>query len=101
MFVLTKNPVTGFNTAFVVDDKIIGQLVNVHSETACAAYGCAIHDHPTDHPLKDSTLIWREPAGILHRVCQHGVLHPDADSALYLERVGQSYKNIHTCDGCC
>jgi hypothetical protein len=76
-------------------------LINVHPEVACAGRGCAIHAHPSEHPLKDAPMNWREDRNILERICQHGVGHPDADSAVYLISIGQSYQNIHGCDGCC
>lgn len=44
---------------------------------------------------------WRDGAGKMERICQHGVGHPDPDDAAYWDRVGMGHKNIHGCDGCC
>lgn len=76
-------------------------LLNVHNPALCEGRGCAIHNHPSDHPLKDAALYWRTDRGILERICEHGVGHPDYDSARYLASVGKNYENIHGCDGCC
>lgn len=73
-------------------------LNNVHDPRACAGRGCAIHNRPTDHSLKDTPLNWRSDRGILERVCKHGCGHPDLDSALYLDSIGKGYENVH---GCC
>jgi hypothetical protein len=37
----------------------------------------------------------------MERICPHGVGHPDPDDAAYHIRIGQGYKTIHGCDGCC
>jgi len=94
---LFQNPKTGFYTSFSETEF----LANVHPESACEDRGCAIHNHPSDHPLASADLNWRGDRGILERVCVHGVGHPDYDSAMYLISVGQGYQNVHGCDGCC
>lgn len=76
-------------------------LGNTHDPTDCMARACAIHNHPSDHPLKDAPLFWRADRGILERICEHGVGHPDRDSAEYLTSIGKDYENIHGCCGCC
>ena len=83
----------------VVDGR--GRMTNVHDPANCEGRGCAIHNHPSDHPLKDATLNWRQDRGILERICKHGVGHPDMDSASYLDSIGQGFQNVHGCDGCC
>lgn len=86
----------------VGEARLLGRLLNVHDPSACAsAPGCAIHDRPSDHPLKEAPLNWREDRGILERICHHGVGHPDRDSAAYLTSIGEDNQNIHGCDGCC
>jgi len=74
---------------------------NVHDAKLCEGRGCAIHNHPSDHALKNAPMLWREDRGILERICQHGVGHPDYDSAIYLASIGQEVENVHGCDGCC
>jgi hypothetical protein len=88
---------------FVYPDGVsYGNLINVHPESACAgARGCGIHNKPSDHPLMDAPMNWREDRGILERICEHGVGHPDYDAAQYLTSIGQGYQNTHGCDGCC
>lgn len=100
--ILRENPATGFMTdAHDEDGTFIATMINVHNPNACAGRGCAIHNHPSDHPLKDAPMIWKNARGILERLCQHGVGHPDYDSALYLTSIGAEAQNIHACDGCC
>lgn len=72
-----------------------------HTPDKCEGRPCAIHNRPSDHPLKDAPMYWRVDRGILERICDHGVGHPDADSANYLESIGKNYENVHGCDGCC
>lgn len=74
---------------------------NPHDSWLCVGRGCAIHDHPSDHKLKDAPMLWRDDRGILERICEHGIGHPDFDSALYLTSIGSEVENIHGCDGCC
>lgn len=94
---LKQNKKTGFWTEFGGGYK----LGNTHDSSLCEGRGCAIHNHPSDHALKDAPLLWRSDRGILERVCPHGVGHPDADAADYLTSIGKEYENIHGCDGCC
>ena len=75
--------------------------LRVHDPADCEGRGCGIHNHPSDHPLKDASMYWRTDRGILERICEHGVGHPDHDSELYLKSIGKDYENIHGCDGCC
>lgn len=98
---LAKSPETGYWTDIVTEEWIVAKLANVHDPENCAGRGCAIHDHPSDHPLKDAPMLWRDDRNILERVCSHGVGHPDYDSAEYLSSIGMEHENIHGCDGCC
>lgn len=98
---LSKDPETGWYTVIKSGNKVVGHLNNTHNPNLCEYRGCAIHDHPSDHPLNTAPLNWREDRGILERICEHGIGHPDYDSAMYLSSVGQSHQNDHGCDGCC
>ena len=103
-FILTLDENTGFNTKVTdsITGETVGNMTNVHPTSVCAsADGCAIHNRPSNHLLKDSPMVWREDRGILERQCEHGVGHPDFDSAKYLKSIGKDYENIHGCDGCC
>lgn len=101
---LKMNKETGyFTSAYTEQGDFIADMINVHPTSACAGRGCAIHDHPSKHPLRHAPLYWRQEQypGTLERICEHGIHHPDHDSALYLESIGMAAQNIHTCDGCC
>ena len=95
--ILNQNSKTGFWT----ETEVGSVMRNVHDPRACEGRGCAIHDHPSDHPLKNAPLNWRNDRGILERICEHGVGHPDYDSARYLDAIGDSISNVHGCDLCC
>lgn len=101
--ILKQNSNTGYWTScHTAEGEYVGELRNTHFPQACAGpRGCAIHNKPTNHALKEATLYWREDRGILERICEHNVGHPDHDSALYLESIGDEAENVHTCDGCC
>lgn len=96
--ILYQDKKTGYWTKFQYLDLA---LTNVHDPDKCAGRGCAIHNHPSNHRLNDAPLNWREDRNILERMCVHGVGHPDHDSALYLESIGQGFENVHGCEGCC
>lgn len=96
--ILYQDKATGYWTRFHYEDMALG---NVHDPKLCAGRGCAIHNHPSNHRLNTAKLNWREDRGILERICTHGIGHPDHDSALYLESIGQGFENVHGCCGCC
>jgi hypothetical protein len=77
--ILEKNSDTGWYTDIFINGKQ-GRLNNTHAPEACEDRGCGIHDHPSDHPLKDAPMNWRSDRGILERICDHGIGHPDRDS---------------------
>lgn len=95
--ILHKNSDTGYYTD--LDEDV--RLANVHDPALCESRGCAIHDHPSDHPLNAAPLNWRSDRAILERICEHGIGHPDADSAQYLESIGRGNENVHGCCGVC
>lgn len=97
MIRLRQNPETGYWTA--TDDPRVN-LVQVHGINECR-FGCAIHDRPSNHPLKDAPLYWRDDRGILERTCEHGIGHIDFDTAIYNRSINMTNLNIHGCDGCC
>ena len=103
MLLLQKSQTTGFWTNVVTrNGKYVGELFGLHSDSACEeGLGCALHDRPSEHPLKNAPMYWREELGVVERTCSHDVSHPDYDNALYMERKGQLLETIHICDGCC
>lgn len=82
---------------------LVGRLGFVHDPKRCANRGCAIHNHPSDHPLKDAPMLWRDDAGKLERICPHGIGHDDHDSVEWAKGAFPDRKHIgvHGCDGCC
>lgn len=94
---LAQDPETGYWTVFKGTARL--KLSNVHDTSDCEGRGCAIHNRPSDHPLKDAPMFWRTDRGILERICECGIGHPDYDSAMYLKSIGKGYENIHGCCG--
>ena len=79
--------------------KLIRSL-KTHSPTSCAGQNCCIHN-PSNHHMKDWLMVWRDDKGVMERICEHGVGHPDPDDAAYNDRTGNGFLNVHGCDGCC
>ncbi|WPH58237.1 hypothetical protein SEA_ALONE_123 [Streptomyces phage Alone3] len=80
-----------------------GRKFYVHKRTVdCDIDGCAIHN-PSYHPLSDAKQLMREDRGFLiERICDHGIGHPDPDSASFMAKSGYGLGIwIHGCDGCC
>ena len=79
-----------------------GQLVRHHDPTRCEGRPCPFH-HPSGHPMVTWPLLLRaDRATLMERICEHGVGHPDPDSAAYwAERIPKGGWFRHGCDGCC
>lgn len=65
-----------------------------HSPDECSGEVCCLHN-PTVHPLRNADQVWRGDRGIVERVCEHGVGHPDPDDRRV--RTGED-DGVH---GCC
>jgi len=93
--ILEQNPETGY----------WDRNLRTHVPEECADHPCAIHNHPSNHPLKDAPLNWRTDRKLLERICEHGIGHPDADAIDYLSTVigfkAAQLEGIHGCCGCC
>lgn len=74
-----------------------GQHLEVHEDVLCDGRHCPIHN-PSNHPLKDAPTHWRTDRGIMERVCEHGVGHPDPDD---IKVWRDHHESVHGCDGCC
>lgn len=65
---------------------------------------CVFHN-PSEHPLKGAPLSWRGDRGLMERICQHNIGHPDPDDLNFFEKAnGQEAaegRGIHGCCGCC
>lgn len=81
-----------------------GQKLYVHNKNACKGFHCPIHNS-SNHKMKDWPTNYREDRGLMERICEHGVGHPDPDDLNFKERTrGKKYaelESIHGCDGCC
>lgn len=80
-----------------------GRKFWVHKRNlACDIDGCAIHN-PSYHPLCDAKQYMRsDKAWLIERICDHGIGHPDPDSASFIaKQEGNGSIWVHGCDGCC
>lgn len=68
-----------------------------HDPSVCAGNTCSLHGR-TDHPMRRFRQYWRPDRGIMERICEHGVGHPDPDDLRV--RLGLD-DGVHGCDGCC
>lgn len=78
------------------------KFVNVHSFEKCTPEICIFHN-PTNHPMRNWEPYIRE-TGLIERLCEHGVGHPDPDSSAWFDRAMNHPSgtwDIHGCDGCC
>lgn len=83
-----------------------GRVLRHHDANRCSGEHCSIHN-PSDHPLKDQPLHWREDRypPLMERICKHGVGHPDPDHLAHIARTqgdeAARLESVHGCDGCC
>jgi hypothetical protein len=68
-----------------------GEVIMAHGVTDCER-PCPIH-WPSQHHMRSWPQHWRVDRGIIERLCDHGVGHPDPDD--------KSRDKIHGCCGCC
>lgn len=68
------------------------KLRNVHRPYQCKGEKCCIHE-PSNHHMVGWAMNFRPDRGIMERICQHGVGHPDPDDP--------TDDTVHGCDGCC
>lgn len=84
--------------------KVMNGTLLTHNASVCEGERCCIHN-PSDHSMKDFPQLWRGDRGLMERVCEHGVGHPDPDSIAYIERTrgpgAANTESVHGCDGCC
>ena len=78
------------------------RLMPIHSKDVCSG-ACPFHA-PSDHVMKKWPTLVRA-SGLVERLCQHGVGHPDPDSVRWMDE--HSYPGsrgtwgVHGCCGCC
>lgn len=71
-----------------------------HSPDKCQGRACCIHS-PSAHHMRKWPMNYRFDKGVMERLCECGIGHPDPDDAAYQESVGRGYLNTHGCCGCC
>jgi hypothetical protein len=69
-----------------------------HGYWRCKGGPCSVHDR-TEHNMRAFPQHWRDDKGIMERICEHGVGHPDPDDIKV--RMGRDEACVHGCDGCC
>lgn len=83
-----------------------GRILETHGSDQCSGDFCCIHN-PSEHPLSEAPLNWRSDRGLMERICEHGVGHPDPDDLAHKRRLhGDDFawgEGIHGCcgHGCC
>lgn len=80
--------------------KIGGGWLKHHSLEDCSnTVPCCIHD-PSDHPMKDFPLVWRDDQSAMERRCPHDIGHPDPDDLMYKLLI-EGNPDIDGVHGCC
>jgi len=75
--------------------------IYTHRKDDCIGDHCPIH-RPSNHVLSDAPMNFRaDKYGLIERLCEHGVGHPDPDSTKYMESEGFDGLGVHGCCGCC
>lgn len=79
--------------------------VIAHSPESCAGQrACPIHKRSV-HPMRAMAQHWRGDRGIMERICEHGVGHPDPDQyEFWVATKGiltADAEMVHGCCGCC
>jgi predicted house-cleaning noncanonical NTP pyrophosphatase (MazG superfamily) len=81
-----------------------GYQLRHHMREECQGHHCPLHN-PSNHVLKDAPLLWRNDRGLMERMCEHGVGHPDPDDlnykAMMLGQDTVETEGVHGCCGCC
>ena len=73
------------------------EWIYCHEASVCDMDFCTLHNR-SDHKMRSFPQHWRADRGIMERICEHGVGHPDPDE--YKIRVGLD-DGTHGCDFCC
>lgn len=75
--------------------------LNIHGPEMCNGNACPFHA-PSDHSMVSwDTNVRLDKFGLVERLCEHGVGHPDPDSVAYYDSIGKTGMGIHGCDTCC
>lgn len=76
-------------------------IQGVHPKKGCTGT-CYIHNK-SRHPLRHAPLKINMETGMIERMCEHNIGHPDVDYLRARQESGEdiSFMGIHHCDGCC
>ncbi len=78
-----------------------GQRIFAHAKKNCQGEFCTIH-HFSDHHMVEWPQHWRNDTGVMERICEHGIGHPDPDDRLISgPNDERNWAGVHGCDGCC
>lgn len=69
-------------------------ILKTHGPSQCEGQICCIHN-PTNHHMRTWPQNWRGDKGMMERICEHGVGHPDPDD---LAVRTTTWAGVH---GCC
>lgn len=96
---MPKYPRILSNSSIQLNERDIIQ--GVHHKENCTGY-CYIHNK-SKHPLRHNPLKINLENGLLERICEHGIGHPDIDYLNAREESGEdiTFMGVHSCDGCC
>ena len=79
-------------------------ILKTHPRSKCEGRDipCCIHS-PSDHHMRSWEMNWRSDTGVMERICEHGVGHPDPDHMAYVLSLdpGNAWQGSHGCCGCC
>lgn len=88
-------------TSYVLEHNDKAVIHNVHPERACEGQkACPIHFLSLHH-MRHFPQVFRDDNGLMERICNHGIGHPDPDGLHYWRDRGMEYMGVHGCDGCC
>jgi hypothetical protein len=73
------------------------EKLRVHKREECPGDVCCIHKR-SKHALRAWPQHFRIDRGIMERICEHGIGHPDPDD---LAIVSGKDNGVHGCCGCC
>lgn len=71
--------------------------IRTHGSDRCYGERCTIHNR-SDHHMRGWPQHWRSDRGIMERICEHGIGHPDPDEYKIISGIDAGF---HGCDGCC
>lgn len=71
-------------------------ISRVHPPAQCSGRHCTIHNR-SNHRMRGWPQSYRSDTGVMERICEHGIGHPDPDSPW----PEGDRRWVHGCDGCC